>query len=78
MNYSSGLSAVSLPTFVWTTVVGLMPGTLVLVGLGAGLPSLGDLSEQGVIALIRPPVLAALLALAVLPWAVRSMLRRAA
>ena len=76
VNYSSGVSAVSLRTFVWTTAVGLIPGTVVLVGLGAGLPSLSTLVEHGVVSLMRPPVLAGLMAIALLPYAVRWIVRR--
>jgi uncharacterized membrane protein YdjX (TVP38/TMEM64 family) len=76
VNYVSGVSTVKLWTFIWTTVVGLVPGTVVLVGLGAGLPSLSDLREQGAISLISPVLLAALLAMALVPWIIRWVLRK--
>lgn len=76
VNYTSGVSTVRLGTFVWTTLVGLIPGTVVLVGLGAGLPSLDELLEHGVMTLLSPTVLGALLALAVIPWGVRWIMRR--
>ena len=69
---------VPLATFVWTTAVGLIPGTVLLVGLGAGLPSLDELLEHGVMSLIRPVVLVALMAIALIPWVVRWILRRVA
>lgn len=76
VNYLSGVSIVGLRTFIWTTSVGLVPGTVVLVGLGAGLPSLNELLEQGAVSLIRPGLLAALFAMALIPWIVRGLLRR--
>lgn len=78
VNYTSGVSVVPLATFVWTTAVGLIPGTVLLVGLGAGLPSLDELLEHGVMSLIRPVVLVALMAIALIPWVVRWILRRVA
>ena len=76
VNYLSGVSAVRPRTFVWTTVVGLVPGTVVLVGLGAGLPSLDELLEHGVISLISPAVLVALPAMGLIPWIVRGLARK--
>ena len=71
VNWVSGVSTVRPWTFVWTTVIGLVPGAVVLVGLGAGLPSLSDLREQGVISLISPVLFVALLAMALIPWIIR-------
>lgn len=76
VNYTAGVSTVRLGTFTWTTAVGLIPGTVVLVGLGAGLPSLDELVERGVMSLVGPEVLVGLLALAFVPWIVRGTLRR--
>jgi len=76
VNYVSGVSVVGYPMFVWTTLVGLVPGTIVLVGLGAGLPSLDELLDQGVLVLVNPMVLASLLAMALVPWIVRWTVRK--
>lgn len=76
VNYLSGVSAIQPWVFAWTTMVGLVPGTVVLVGVGAGLPSLRQLLEQGVISLISPTLLAALTATALMPWGIRFVVIR--
>lgn len=76
VNYLSGVSEIQLRTFVWTTVVGLVPGTVVLVGLGAGLPSLYELRERGVVSLVSPTLLIALVAIGLLPLGVRWVMQR--
>lgn len=77
VNYASGLSTVQPWTFAWTTLVGLVPSTMVFVGLGAGLPSLVELRDQGAGSLVSPAMVAALVAMGVVPllvrWAVRKL-----
>lgn len=66
-----------LGTFVWTTLVGILPGTLVIVSLGAGLGEQlerGEEPDLGV--LFEPHILGPLLglaALAALPLVLRAL-----
>ena len=76
VNYASGVSKVRLWTFAWTTLLGLVPSTMVFVGLGAGLPSLNELRDEGVTRLANPAVVAALVAMGVIPWVVRWAARK--
>jgi uncharacterized membrane protein YdjX (TVP38/TMEM64 family) len=77
VNYASGVSKVPLWTFVWTTLLGLVPSTMVFVGLGTGLPSLNELRDGGAGSLVSPAMVAALLAMGLIPlvvrWAVRKL-----
>lgn len=76
VNYMSGVSTLRVHTFMWTTLVGLAPTTLVLVSLGSGLPSLKELLEDGVMSVVDPLVLAALTGMALIPWLVRWTIRK--
>lgn len=64
INIFSGLTAIGLPTFFWTTAVGIIPGSLVYVYAGtqlASLRSLGDvLSTNMIIAFVLLGLLALL------------------
>jgi uncharacterized membrane protein YdjX (TVP38/TMEM64 family) len=71
VNYASGASEVRLWTFAWTTLIGLVPSTMVFVGLGAGLPSLNELQDKGATSLASPALVTALIAMGSLPWLVR-------
>lgn len=75
VNYCSGASSVRGTTFVWTTSVGLLPGTMLFVYVGTQLPTLRQLVEQGAESLVRPSVIAALIAMGALPLAMRSLVR---
>lgn len=76
VNYASGVSEVRLWTFTWTTLLGLVPSTMVFVGLGASLPSLNELRDEGVTSLVSPAVIAALVAMGMIPWLVRWAARK--
>ena len=39
-NYAAGLTRVGLFTFVWTTAIGILPATLLIVGMGDGMVDL--------------------------------------
>ncbi len=75
VNYASGASQLQLGTFAWTTLVGLVPSTMVFVGVGAGLPSLNELRDQGASSLVSPALIAALAAMGVIPWLIRWTVR---
>ena len=76
VNYASGVGSVRPWTFAWTTLVGLVPSTMVFVGLGAGLPALEELRDQGARSLVSPAVVFALLAMGAVPWLVRWAVRK--
>ena len=53
VNYSAGATpVVSGRTFVWTTLVGMLPGTVVFVIVGTQLPTLGELAQKGPLELL--------------------------
>jgi uncharacterized membrane protein YdjX (TVP38/TMEM64 family) len=76
INYACGASRVRAWTFCWTTLVGLLPGTLVFVYAGTQLPTLADLSNRGIMSLVEPKLLAALALSAALPFTLRWLVRR--
>ena len=53
VNYSAGATAtVPTRTFVWTTLVGMLPGTIVFVIVGTQLPTLEELASNGPLQLL--------------------------
>jgi len=74
INYGAGASRVPAWTFAWTTAVGLLPGTIVFVFLGTQLPTLHDLAAHGARQLQSPTLLFAMLAMGLVPLAVRWMI----
>ncbi|REJ81121.1 MAG: TVP38/TMEM64 family protein [Acidobacteria bacterium] len=76
VNASAAASSIGVRTFAWTTWVGLLPGTLIFVGLGSSLPTLEELLEQGARGVVRPELFLLLLASGALPWCVRFVFRR--
>ena len=71
VNYGSGATSVPLRTFGWTTAVGILPGTMIFVFVGTRIPTLAELSEQGVWQLIDPLLFAILTATVVFPLLIR-------
>lgn len=63
-------------TFLWTTVVGLMPANSLWVYVGIRLPSLRELAEHGPRSLIDLPLIVALVFCGVLPFVIRWLLHR--
>jgi len=76
INPASGASRVPVWTFIWTTAVGLLPGTLVWVYIGIRLPSLHDLARNGADALVDLPLALALIGSATLPLLFRWLISR--
>lgn len=81
LNYTLGATAIPVGTFVWTTALGLLPGTIVFVFAGMRLPTLAELLEEGAWGLLDPWLIGALaLSAVVVPlshFAVRLWQRRA-
>jgi uncharacterized membrane protein YdjX (TVP38/TMEM64 family) len=75
-NYLMGATRIHLYSFWWATQLGLLPGNIVFVYAGSQAPTLEELAEQGVMSLLSPGLIAAFVALSVLPLASRYLVRR--
>lgn len=71
VNYGAGVARIPLVTFWWTTHLGILPGTLVFTFIGTRIPSLQVVVDEGVWALLDPPLILALLATLLLPIILR-------
>lgn len=71
VNYLSAASRVRTWTFAWTTLVGMLPSTMIFVWMGSRLPTLRDLIDHGPQEFLDPWLWAGLLATAFLPLGVR-------
>ncbi len=80
VNYGTATTSVPLRTFVWTTMVGLLPGTMVFVFVGTQIPTLAAIVDKGVWELLDPFLLAVLAFAIVFPasvhWTIRHVDRR--
>lgn len=70
LNLLFGLSAMRLRTFCLVTLLGMLPGAVVLVNAGGQLARL-----EGLSGVLSPPLLASFAVLALFPWLVRGVLR---
>jgi uncharacterized membrane protein YdjX (TVP38/TMEM64 family) len=78
VNYGAGAVKIPISAFCWTTMVGILPGTVVFTFAGTRIPTLSVVSEQGVWTLIDPPLLVALILTAILPLVLRFLAGRLA
>jgi uncharacterized membrane protein YdjX (TVP38/TMEM64 family) len=62
LNYILGATGIPVRTFLWTTALGLLPGTVVFVFAGRRLPTLAELVDQGAWGLLDPWLIGALVA----------------
>lgn len=76
VNPVSGASRVSTWTFFWTTSIGLLPANAIWVYVGIRLPSLHELADAGAEAFLDLPLFMMLVAVAVLPWLIRALIKR--
>jgi uncharacterized membrane protein YdjX (TVP38/TMEM64 family) len=76
VNLLAGLTKMRVTTFWWASQLGMLPGTLVFIYVGASAPSLRKLQEEGLGGLVDWNVLAALTLAGVFPLAVRWLVRR--
>jgi uncharacterized membrane protein YdjX (TVP38/TMEM64 family) len=67
LNYALGATKVSIKTFAWTTLVGMLPGNFAFVLAGSHLPTLQSVFESGVWSLVDLRVLTALSAAVLIP-----------
>lgn len=75
-NYLLGASAVNSKTYWWSTQLGLLPGNIAFVFVGAGLPSLRQIAEQGLLALFSWQLMFGLVLLSLLPFAAHWVVQR--
>ena len=76
LNYAAGATnIVPAGTFLWTTQLGLLPSTVILVYAGTRVPALSVIVEKGPFALLDWTLVAALLATAMLPFILRGIVK---
>jgi uncharacterized membrane protein YdjX (TVP38/TMEM64 family) len=75
VNYGTATTSVPLRTFAWTTLIGILPGTMVFVFVGTRIPTLAAIADKGAWELLDPFLLAVLAFAIVFPasvhWAIR-------
>ena len=67
VNYGTSATSVSARTFAWTTLVGILPGTMVFVFVGSRIPTLDQIANKGVLELLDPLMFALLAAAVAFP-----------
>jgi uncharacterized membrane protein YdjX (TVP38/TMEM64 family) len=75
-NYVMGATPLKWRPFWGATQLGLLPGNVVFVYAGHRLPTLEQLAQEGPSALVSPGLIAAFVALSVLPVVARVAIRR--
>lgn len=76
LNYAAGATnIVPARTFLWTTLLGLLPSTIIFVYAGTRIPALSMIAKNGPLALLDGTLIVALLATATLPVILRSIVR---
>lgn len=82
VNALMGLTKIRLRTFWWVSQIGMLPGTAAYVYAGSVVPSLRELSDEGIEAAFDPrqltQILAAFVAIGLLPLVMRFAVRTAA
>ena len=73
VNVVMALTKIPVWTFWWATQIGLLPGICLHTLAGAQLKPLRQIAEEGLWGLFTPPMLAAFVALAVFPVAIKAL-----
>lgn len=76
INLLMGLTRMRVRTFWWVSQLGMLPITCVYLWTGSQLPGFAELAEHGVGRLFSPSLLVALCMLAVVPIALRQLVRK--
>jgi uncharacterized membrane protein YdjX (TVP38/TMEM64 family) len=71
VNYTAGATGIRTWTFWWTTLLGLLPGTIVCALVGSRLPSLKEMQDRGFWSLLDPLLIVGLAVTAILPFVIR-------
>lgn len=75
-NYVMGATQIRLRSFWVSTQLGVLPGNILYVYAGSQAPTLENIVEQGFASLLSPGLIAAFIAISVLPLFVHSLARR--
>ena len=76
LNYAAGATnIVPARTFLWTTPLGLLPSTIILVFAGTRVPVLSVIAEKGLFAMLDRTLIISLLATAMLPIILRGIVK---
>lgn len=76
VNLVMGCTKISVGTFWWATQLGMLPAIGLYVYVGANLPSLAQLKEQGISSLITPTEIGVFIILAIIPLVLRPVIDR--
>jgi len=76
VNYGAGATSFPLRTFAWTTMLGILPGTMIFVFVGTRIPTLEQLAKDGVWQVLDPLLVGLLVATFVFPILVRWAMRK--
>ena len=74
-NYLLGTTSIRTRDFWWATQLGMLPSNVIFVYAGAQLPTLRQISGDGISGIFTPGLIAAFVALSVLPLLLRSVFR---
>lgn len=75
INIAMGLTPLRLRTFWWVSQLGMLPGTIAYVLVGASLPDIHAVQQDGAGALLRWEVVVAFVVLGLLPLAARIIVK---
>jgi uncharacterized membrane protein YdjX (TVP38/TMEM64 family) len=76
VNLLAGLTKMRVTTFWWVSQLGMLPGTLVFLWVGASAPTLQEIAEKGINSLVKWQIIAALSMVGILPLLVRLVVSR--
>ena len=75
INIAMGLTPLRLRTFWWVSQLGMLPGTIAYVAVGASLPDIQTLQQGGAGELLTPEVVIAMAILGLLPLTARLLVK---
>lgn len=75
INYGCGATRLRFQTFLWTTFLGLLPTSTLLVYIGTQLPTLREIAMEGMWSVFDPSFVVAIFGLAVFPVVTRQAAR---
>ncbi len=76
VNAGMGLTPISVRTFWWVSLLGMLPGTMLYVYAGTSLPGLDELKNPSVTKILNPQLLIAFTVLGLFPLLVKKIAAR--